>query len=62
MPGLLSEMMEGRKDWVSKENKRQTLHRLMSAVMCGVLLVVAGFVIFNYRSIITGLSELIIAK
>jgi hypothetical protein len=62
MPGLLSEMMEDRKDWVSKKNKRQTLHRLMSAVVYGVLLVVAAFVMFNYRSIISGFSELIIAK
>lgn len=60
MPGLVSEMMEDRKDWVAKKNKRQSLHRFMTEVVSGILLVTAGYVIFNYNTVITNLSELLV--
>ena len=59
MPGLLSEMMEERGDWVSKKKKRQSLQRFMTEVVSGILLVVAVYVIFNYSTVITNLSELL---
>jgi hypothetical protein len=62
MPGLLSEMMGERSNWVAKKKRHQTRHRLMTAIVYGIFLVVAVFVIFNYSSIIAGLSETLAAK